>query len=173
MDGHFPLLAIDPGTQCGWASIADAGADVASGVVIMEGGNTGAAMATAERRFASMIEVYEPALVYVENGIIPKHMDRRSTMKLFGFRCILEMVAHRRGIPVRTFEPRDIKWQIAGSRSADKAAMIRAVEQLGYSPSDDNEADAIAILECAMWKECPKTWSARDAGRLFKFGRSK
>ena len=39
---------------------------------------------------------------------------------------------------------------IAGKGNADKAAVIAAVRERGFSPADDNEADAIAILLWAI-----------------------
>jgi len=37
-----------------------------------------------------------------------------------------------------------------GKGNADKAAVIAAVRARGYSPVDDNEADAIAVLLWAL-----------------------
>jgi hypothetical protein len=50
-----------------------------------------------------------------------------------------------RGVPVGT-----IKRHIAGKGNADKAAVIAAVQALGFSPADDNEADALALLHWAI-----------------------
>jgi Holliday junction resolvasome RuvABC endonuclease subunit len=49
------------------------------------------------------------------------------------------------GVPVGT-----IKRFIAGKGNADKQAVIAAVRERGFSPADDNEADAIAILLWAI-----------------------
>ena len=170
MPDPLPLLAIDPGRMTGWAAIADADAEVESGTHEMTGANTGAKMLSADNRFRTMIERLKPALIYVEDGFVPKHMDKNSTMMLFGYRCILEMEAHKAGVPLRALKPSAIKHQVAGKGSADKAQMMAAVRFLGYEPVDDNHADAIALLECAMWKECPQLWSARDSKRVFKVG---
>ena len=43
-----------------------------------------------------------------------------------------------------------IKRFITGRGNADKAAVMSAVRERGYSPADDNEADAIAILLWAL-----------------------
>jgi Holliday junction resolvasome RuvABC endonuclease subunit len=48
-------------------------------------------------------------------------------------------------VPVGT-----IKRHIAGKGNADKAAVIAAVQALGFSPADDNEADALALLHWAI-----------------------
>ena len=49
------------------------------------------------------------------------------------------------GVPVGT-----IKRFIAGKGNADKQAVIAAVRERGFSPADDNEADALAILLWAI-----------------------
>ena len=49
------------------------------------------------------------------------------------------------GVPVGT-----IKRFIAGKGNADKAAVIAAVRARGFNPTDDNEADALAILLWAI-----------------------
>jgi hypothetical protein len=54
--------------------------------------------------------------------------------------CEQHLVAYQ-GVPVGT-----IKRFIAGKGNADKTAVIAAVQARGFTPKDDNEADAIAIL---------------------------
>lgn len=49
------------------------------------------------------------------------------------------------GVPVGT-----IKRHATGKGNADKAAMMAAARARGFSPADDNEADAIAILFWAL-----------------------
>lgn len=49
------------------------------------------------------------------------------------------------GVPVGT-----IKRHVTGRGNADKAAVIAAVRRLGFNPADDNEADALAILDWAL-----------------------
>jgi len=49
------------------------------------------------------------------------------------------------GVPVGT-----IKRHATGKGNADKEAMVVAARARGFSPADDNEADAIAILHWAI-----------------------
>ena len=58
--------------------------------------------------------------------------------------CEQRSIAYQ-GVPVGT-----IKRHVTGKGNADKAAVIAAVRARGYSPGDDNEADAIAILLWAL-----------------------
>jgi hypothetical protein len=50
-----------------------------------------------------------------------------------------------RGVPVGT-----IKRHATGRGNADKDAVIAAVRALGFDPVDDNEADALALLNWAL-----------------------
>ncbi|MCZ8278973.1 MAG: hypothetical protein O9313_11610, partial [Acetobacteraceae bacterium] len=45
------------------------------------------------------------------------------------------------GVPVGT-----IKRYATGRGNADKAAMVAAMRARGFTPADDNEADALALL---------------------------
>lgn len=58
--------------------------------------------------------------------------------------CEQHVIAYQ-GVPVGT-----IKRFIAGKGNADKDVVIEAVKARGYTPTDDNEADAIAILLWAI-----------------------
>ena len=50
-----------------------------------------------------------------------------------------------RGVPVGT-----IKRHVTGRDNADKEAVIAAVREVGFDPADDNEADALALLDWAL-----------------------
>jgi hypothetical protein len=58
--------------------------------------------------------------------------------------CEQRSIAYQ-GVPVGT-----IKRHVTGKGNTDKAAVLAAVRARGYSPVDDNEADAIAILLWAL-----------------------
>jgi Holliday junction resolvasome RuvABC endonuclease subunit len=58
--------------------------------------------------------------------------------------------AELRGIPYQGVPVGTIKRHATGRGNADKEAMIAAARARGFSPADDNEADAIAILHWAM-----------------------
>jgi Holliday junction resolvasome RuvABC endonuclease subunit len=58
--------------------------------------------------------------------------------------CELHQVPYQ-GVPVAT-----IKKHATGKGNAGKEEMIAAARARGYSPIDDNEADALAILHWAL-----------------------
>jgi hypothetical protein len=58
--------------------------------------------------------------------------------------------AELRGVPDEGVPIGTIKRHATGKGNADKDAMIAAARARGFSPADDNEADAIALLLWAI-----------------------
>ena len=67
-----------------------------------------------------------------------------------GLMATLTAWAELRGVPYEGVPVGTIKRHATGKGNADKDAMIAAVRARGFSPADDNEADAIAILLWAI-----------------------
>ena len=61
----------------------------------------------------------------------------------------------RHGVPYQGVPVGTIKKFATGKGNADKAAMIAAMERRGHTPTDDNEADALALLHWAMSQGTP------------------
>jgi hypothetical protein len=62
-----------------------------------------------------------------------------------GFVAILTGVCEALKIPYRGFGVKTIKKFATGNGNASKQDVINAVQTRGYRPTDDNEADAIAL----------------------------
>jgi hypothetical protein len=58
--------------------------------------------------------------------------------------------AELRGVPYEGVPVGTIKRHATGKGNADKDAMIAAARARGFSPADDNEADAITLLFWAI-----------------------
>jgi len=67
-----------------------------------------------------------------------------------GLMATLTAWAELRGVPYQGVPVGTIKKFLTGRGNADKLAMIAAARARGFSPADDNEADAIAILLWAL-----------------------
>jgi Holliday junction resolvasome RuvABC endonuclease subunit len=149
--GAAAILALDLGTTTGWA-LRNLRGRILSGTADFkphrfEGG--GMRYLRFERwldetlRLAGDIEA-----VYFEE--VRRHIGVDAAHAYGGFLagltawCEEHAIAYQ-GVPVGT-----IKRFIAGKGNADKAAVIAAVRERGFSPGDDNEADAIAILLWAI-----------------------
>ena len=89
---------------------------------------------------------------------------------------VVTLVCRQRRIPIWTIHPTTLKAWLTGSGRAKKDQMIRAVKTMfGVNCEDDNQADAIAVLNAAMQgikpMAVPKRLKPRQArskaGRLF------
>ena len=67
-----------------------------------------------------------------------------------GLMAVLTAWAELRGVPYQGVPVGTIKKFLTGQGNANKQAMIDAARAEGFSPADDNEADAIAILLWAI-----------------------
>ncbi len=149
--GAAAILALDLGTTTGWA-LRNLRGRVLSGTADLkphrfEGG--GMRYLRFERwldetlRLAGDVEA-----VYFEE--VRRHVGVDAAHAYGGFLagltawCEEHAIAYQ-GVPVGT-----IKRFIAGKGNADKASVIAAVRERGFTPADDNEADAIAILLWAI-----------------------
>ena len=144
------ILALDLGTTTGWAlSVAST---IASGTVSFrpsryDGGGIRYV------RFRAWLEQLASdtgliTAVYFEE--IRRHVGADAAHIYGGFLACLTAwcedhhVAYQ-GVPVGT-----IKRFATGKGNADKDAVITAIRERGFSPTDDNEADALAILLWAI-----------------------
>jgi Holliday junction resolvasome RuvABC endonuclease subunit len=83
-------------------------------------------------------------------GEVRRHAGTDAAHVFVGLLATLTAWAELRGVPYQGVPVGTIKRHAAGKGNADKAAMISAVRALGFSPADDNEADAIALLLWAI-----------------------
>ena len=63
--------------------------------------------------------------------------------------------ASRRGLPVRTYTPSEVKAAITGNGRADKAqvgVMVTRILGLDAAPKPADAADALAIAICHLWR---------------------
>ena len=82
--------------------------------------------------------------IYFEE--VRRHVGTDAAHVYGGFLATLTAWAESCGIPYQGVPVGTIKRHATGKGNADKAAMIAAARAKGYSPGDDNEADALALL---------------------------
>jgi hypothetical protein len=144
-------LALDLGTTTGYAIAAADGA-IASGTVSFKPSryDGGGIRYLRFRAWLDSIAIDSPGIGVVHYGEIRRHLSTDAAhvhgglLATLSAWCEQNAIAYQ-GVPVGT-----IKRFIAGKGNADKTAVIAAVRERGFSPADDNEADAIAILLWAI-----------------------
>jgi Holliday junction resolvasome RuvABC endonuclease subunit len=145
------ILALDLGTRTGW-SLSDDNKMITSGVVQFRQDRWQGGGMRFLRFRAWLDEIYRLSggfdQLYYEQ--VRRHAGTDASHLYGGWLAILEVwceqnsVAYQ-GVPVGT-----IKKHATGKGNAPKQAMIDAARARGFSPADDNEADAIAILLWAI-----------------------
>ena len=152
----LPMLALDLGTTTGWALLTPEGRVVSGAQSFKPGRFEGGGMRYL--RFRSWLakllsasvsapsETFGP--VYFEE--VRRHAGVDAAHAYGGFLATLTAWCEHRGIPYSGVPVGTIKRHATGKGNADKEAMIAAARARGFSPADDNDADAIAILFWAL-----------------------
>jgi hypothetical protein len=148
---HCAILALDLGQKTGWAVRNTYGA-IASGTVEFRPGRFEGGGMVYLRFRAWLQEVDETAggigAVYFEE--VRFHRGVTAAHAYGGYLAHLTAWAEMFKIPYRGVPVGTIKRHVTGRGNADKEAVIAAVRALGFDPADDNEADALALLDWAL-----------------------
>ncbi|GAA4977402.1 crossover junction endodeoxyribonuclease RuvC [Kineococcus glutinatus] len=153
------VLAVDPGlTRCGLAVVDGSGgrraAMVEVGVV-----RTPAADPVALRLLAvsegleDWFERHRPDVVAVERVFAQANV--RSVMGTAQAAGLVLVAAARRGLPVATHTPSEVKAAVTGSGRAEKAQVAQMVTRilgLAEAPRPADATDALALALCHLWR---------------------
>jgi Holliday junction resolvasome RuvABC endonuclease subunit len=91
---------------------------------------------------------HAPSVVYFEE--VRRHVGTDAAHIYGGFLAHLSAWCEQHELPYQGVPVGTIKRHATGKGNAGKEAVIAAVRKLGHQPTDDNEADAIAILLWAI-----------------------
>jgi hypothetical protein len=145
------ILALDLGTTTGWA-IRDFDGLITSGTASFKPGRyDGGGMRYL--RFTNWLTELDRlsgpiATIWFEE--VRRHAGTDAAHVYGGLMASLTSWGELRGIPYDGVPVGTIKRHATGKGNANKVAMIAAAQARGFSPADDNEADAIAILHWAI-----------------------
>ena len=145
------ILALDLGTTTGWA-IRDFDGLITSGTASFKPGRyDGGGMRYL--RFTNWLTELDRlsgpiATIWFEE--VRRHAGTDAAHVYGGLMASLTSWGELRGIPYEGVPVGTIKRHATGKGNANKVAMIAAAQARGFSPADDNEADAIAILHWAI-----------------------
>jgi len=146
------VLALDLGTTTGWACQAADGTIVHGWSSFRPGRYEGGGMRYL--RFKKwLIEIYgsvgpEISAIYFEE--VRRHASTDSAHVYGGLLATLTAWCEQNNIPYQGVPVGTIKKHATGRGNADKQAMVAAMQLLGHPVTDDNEADALALLHWAL-----------------------
>jgi Holliday junction resolvasome RuvABC endonuclease subunit len=147
------ILAIDPGTHCGWAVRSMSGALV-SGEWDLRGGRfEGGGMRFIHLRkyLLNVLDAVKPDLVAYEE--VRRHMSTDAAHCYGGIIAHIQQICEEQGVPYLGIPVGTIKKHATGKGSSDKLALVAAANirwpDKKYSLKDNNEVDARWIAETA------------------------
>lgn len=145
------VLALDLGLTTGWA-IRTCDEFISSGTLSLKSSRyDGGGMRYL--RFTNWLSEMDRLsgpieAIYFEE--VRRHAGTDAAHVYGGLMATLTAWAELRGVPYQGVPVGTIKRHATGHGNANKQAMIDAARKHGFSPADDNEADAIAILLWAI-----------------------
>ena len=145
------ILALDLGTKTGWA-IRSQNKQINSGTIEFkpsrfEGGGM------RYLRFRKWLEEINQLTdgvdqVYFEE--VRRHLGVDAAHAYGGFLAHLSSWCEDKKIPYLGIPVKTIKKHATGKGNAKKTQVTDAVKKLGFNPADDNEADALALLNLVI-----------------------
>lgn len=164
------LLALDLATKFGWVF----GMPGASARYMEHGSvklpareGEGSVFAAYERWLVSALERWKPRLVVYEAPFLDQHRTsidvatRLIGLGVITVKCCYQAKVYR----VEKASNTAIKKFITGRGRSEKLDMIFAVRQYGFTPADDNAADALGLWLYSEARHAPQV--KRTAGALF------
>lgn len=153
------VLGVDPGlTRCGLGVVEGrAGAHP----TLVEVGfwatpatdSIGVRLVSLEREIERWLGEHRPDAVAVEQVFSQSNV--RTVMGTAQAAAVAITCAARRGLPVGTHTPSEVKAAVTGSGRADKAqvsAMVTRLLRLPAAPRPADAADALALAICHLWR---------------------
>ena len=145
------ILALDLGTTTGWA-LASPGAHRTSGTQIFKPGRFeggGMRYLRFKRWLTEMKQCADP-LGWVVFEEVRRHASTDAAHVYGGFLATLTAWCEHHQIPYQGVPVGTIKKHATGRGNAGKPEMVGAMRARGFQPADDNEADALALLDWAL-----------------------
>lgn len=133
------LLALDIATKTGWKTAS------ASGVwnlATKRGESEGMRVVRFKAKVRELINAEEIDIIGYER---PAGQHKASIMVASEMVGVLKELCIIHEIEYASYSASEIKKYATGKGNADKTAMVKAAEKLGYVPEDNNEADAIHL----------------------------
>ena len=143
------MLALDLGTTTGWALRAHDGLITSGTVSFRPSRYDGGGMRYVRfRAWLERLAADAGPIGAIHFEEIRRHIGTDASHIYGGLLAKLTAWAETAGVPYQGVPVGTVKKHATGQGNASKPAMIAAVRARGFDPTDDNEADAIAIL---MW----------------------
>jgi Holliday junction resolvasome RuvABC endonuclease subunit len=144
------LLALDLGTTTGWALLTRDGSITSGSASFKPQRFEGGGMRFLRfKRWLTEIKQSTDGLDAVYFEEVRRHLGVDAAHAYGGFMAHLTAWCEHHQIPYQGIPVGTIKKHATGRGNASKDEMLAAARALGHTPADDNEADALALLDYA------------------------
>lgn len=145
------ILALDLGTQTGWALASRDGSITSGSQSFKPQRFEGGGMRFLRfKRWLNDIKQCNDGIEQVAFEEVRRHAGVDAAHAYGGFLAHLTAWCEHHNIPYQGVPVGTIKRHATGKGNASKGEMVAAANRHGHAPSDDNEADALAILHWAL-----------------------
>jgi len=145
------VLALDLGTTTGWAIRGHDGLITSGTVSLRPGRFDGGGMRYLRfRNWLDQLGRDAGPITAIHFEEVRRHVGTDAAHVFGGLLATLTAWAETAGVAYQGVPVGTIKRHATAKGNADKSAMMAAARARGFSPTDDNEADAIAILLWAL-----------------------
>lgn len=142
------VLALDLATKCGWAMGLTEQPKPTYGTAVFENkkfDGAGMRFVKFQSWLTGMLMQFDVDIVVFE-GVRSHLANATDAQHLYGgWLAMLMTVCESQGVPYTAKGVTEIKKFWTGKGNADKKAMMETAFNKGLNPSDDNQADAIAL----------------------------
>jgi Holliday junction resolvasome RuvABC endonuclease subunit len=141
------VLALDLGTQTGWSLLSNG--IITSGTLTFKNDRyQGGGMRYLRFcRWLDDLKTLAGSLTEVYFEEVRRHLGIDAAHVYGGFLATLTAWCERESIPYQGVSVGTIKHHVTGKGNASKQEVLDSLKAKGYKPQDNNEADAIALLE--------------------------
>lgn len=144
------ILALDLGTTTGWALRTRDGAVTGGTQSFRPQRFEGGGMRFLRfKRWLTELKAHADGIDSLHFEEVRRHVSTDAAHAYGGFLATLTSWCEHHQIPYQGVPVGTIKKHATGKGNASKDEMITAMRRLGHVPTDDNEADALAILHWA------------------------
>lgn len=168
MDRPVRVLALDLATSTGWAAYGPGLPLTYGRYQLPECGHVvGRFLHHFDLWFSDLITEYEPRVIFYEAPWIGPRDTVDKLQKNLGLPNIVEMVCWRREVGCFKLNVRTVRAHFLGKgnlkRADAKRQAVARCKALGLAVASDDEADAIALLDCALARwDWPRPWAEAE-----------
>ncbi len=171
------VLAFDLSPSlCGWCFAGQDGFLTADAFALPDlGADLGGMAAALQSNVEALIDRFAPSELAYEAPLLLKHDSLIDLRRIYGLGVVLELLAHREGLPINEMDPKRVKNTMTGDPYAKKPAVVAAAVSLGVrlpatkAEGREDAADAVgvAVIQISIsHPEVASPWLAILRGSL-------